>query len=46
MRQRAEVGKKVYALMVGKKSMAIPMPSGQPLYLQRYAVDDFTVTYV
>lgn len=42
----AEIGKKVYALMVEKKSVVIPMSSGQPLYLQRYTMDNFTVTYV
>lgn len=46
MQRRAAVGKKLYALMVEKKSVAIPMPSGQPLYLQRYTLDNFTVTYV
>lgn len=43
VQQRAEIGKKVYAPMVENKSVAIPMPSGQPLYLQRYTMNNFTV---
>lgn len=38
--------KKVYALMVGKKFVTILLHSKQPLYLQSYAMDNFTVIHI
>lgn len=46
MQQRSAVGKNVYALMVGKQFVTIPLLSGQPLYLQSYTMVNFTVTHM
>lgn len=36
----------MYALMVGKQFVTIPLLSGQPLYLQSYTMVNFTVTHM
>lgn len=46
MQLRSVVGKKVNAVMVGKKCMTILLLSGHHLYLQSYTIDNFTVTLI